>query len=151
MRVEFNYKKENFVQVFPLCYIINGSEKVILIGLGYTNIAFVFGSNIKSIYDKAGKNDGNLKEFVFIWYKKMQNGNTTHYTEPFRTSVKAKNREEAVEKLNQFALKKMTLCIHDEANFIKSDYSKIQQDFNYMNKAMKDMEDKFKNIKNRYR
>lgn len=150
MRIEFNYKKENFVQIFPVFYITNGNENVILIGLGYINIAFIFGNNIKSIYDKVGKTDGNLNEFVFIWYKKMQNGDKTHYTEPFRTVVKANNREEAVEQLTQFALKKMTLCIHDEANFIRSDYSKIQEDFHYMNRAMKDMENKFKNIKNRY-
>ena len=150
MRIEFNYKVENFFQVFPLFYVTNGNEKVVLIGLGNTNIAFVFGSNVKTIYDKTDKkSDGIVKDFTFIWYKKLQNSNTTHYTEPFKTTIKAKNREEAVEVLTQFALKKMTLCIHDEENFRKSDYMKVQSSFYQMNKAMADMEKEINNVFNR--
>jgi len=139
MRVEFNYKKENFVQILPLCYITNGNEKVVLIGLGYINIAFVFGNNNKKYFSDGGQVEG-VKDFTFIWYKKLQNGNKTHYTEPFKTTIKAKNREEAVEQLTQFALYKMILCIHDEDTFNKNDFKEVQNSFNYINKVMSDME-----------
>ncbi len=76
------------------------------------------------------------KEYCFIWYKKMINGDTTHYTQPFRTTVKARSREEAVAKVERFALKKMTLVIVDAGKFEKSELSKFQKTFEELNKSL---------------
>lgn len=71
--------------------------------------------------------------FSFIWYKKMVNGNKTHYTAPFRTKIRAKTREEAVAKLGEFAISKMKLVIVDEKDFSKEDISKMVNSFNKLN------------------
>lgn len=83
-------------------------------------------------------------EFTFIWYKKMINGNTTHYTQPFRTKVKAKTREEAFEKLTKFCLSKMTLCVFEEKDFDSSEIISLQKTFNELNKQMEATFDKIK-------
>ncbi len=35
------------------------------------------------------------KEYSFIWYKEIKVGSATHYTQPFRTKVRASNYEES--------------------------------------------------------
>lgn len=90
------------------------------------------------------KSDATEKEFSLIWYKKMQVGNKTHYTAPFRTKIKAKTRKEAVDKLTSFALNKMTLCVHEEKDFHNSDLSKMQQTFDRMSIEMDKFFNKFK-------
>lgn len=86
-------------------------------------------------------------EFIFIWYKKMMNGNSTHYTAPFRTKVKAKTIEEAVNKLKTFALSKMTLCVVEEKDFNNKDELKnLQNTFDELSKKMESYFNKTKNI-----
>lgn len=85
-----------------------------------------------------------LIEYSFIWYKKMENGNTTHYTKPFRTKVKARNYEEAKEKVEKFALAKMKLVIMSEDGFDKSDLSDLNRSFDDLNKQYEKMDSIFK-------
>lgn len=75
-------------------------------------------------------------EYVFIWYKKMVNGITTHYTQPFRVKIKAKSRKEAVAKVERIALQKMTLVIMDEQDFHTSD---VQKNFKTITAYMNNM------------
>lgn len=72
-------------------------------------------------------------EFTFIWYKKMQTGNKTHYTQPFRTKVKAKSREEAKGKVINFAMHKMTLQVIEEKDFDSTEIMKLQKEFDTLN------------------
>ena len=72
-------------------------------------------------------------EFTFIWYKKMQTGNKTHYTQPFRTKVKAKTREEAKDKVINFAMNKMTLQVIEEKDFNSTEMMKLQKEFDKLN------------------
>ncbi len=83
-----------------------------------------------------------LQEFTFIWYKKMLNGNTVHYTAPYRTKVKAATREEAVEKLTNFALNKMTLSVHEEKDFDASDLMQLSKKFESLNRELQERLDK---------
>ena len=76
------------------------------------------------------------KEFVFIWYKKMELGNVTQYTAKNRTKIIAKNREEAVKKMTDFAMRKMVLCIHEEKDYSASDLGKMDEFFNKYNELM---------------
>jgi len=76
-------------------------------------------------------------EFSFIWYKKMVNGNKTHFTQPFRTKIKAKTREEARKKVTDFALQKMTLVVVDENKFNSSEISQITEQFEKLNEQIK--------------
>ena len=79
------------------------------------------------------------KEFTFIWYKKMINGSKTHYTQPFRTKVKAKTREIAVKKCQDFAMQKMTLVVVEESRFDKNELSMMQQEFDKLTKKFESM------------
>lgn len=72
-------------------------------------------------------------EFTFIWYKKMQSGGKTHYTQPFRTKVKAKTREEAKDKVINFAMAKMTLQVIEEKDFDSTELMKLQKEFDKLN------------------
>lgn len=141
--IKLNHKKP-FFQFFPILFLKNDTEKVLMIGLGHINISFV--SEVEKL--KEGSNsklaDGD-KEFVFIWYKKTQIGTNIHYTEPFRTKIKAANREDAVEGLKNLALKRVTLCIHDESDFSNLEYSKMRVGFNNLNQQMKRMTKDFDN------
>lgn len=74
------------------------------------------------------------KEYVFIWYKKLVNGTVTHYTQPFRTSVKAATYFEARDKVADIALQRMTLVIVDEAEFKRTHLFKLRNSFNELNK-----------------
>ncbi len=66
----------------------------------------------------------------------MMNGNATHYTKPFRTKVKAKTKEEAAEKVKNFALRKMTLVLVEEKLFATDDLAKLERQFEQMNIEM---------------
>ena len=77
-------------------------------------------------------------EFTFIWYKKIQTGNKTHYTQPFRTKVKAKTREEAKVKLVNFVMKKMILHVIEEKDFDTTEIMKIQEEFTKKDMEMKE-------------
>lgn len=48
-RIEFNYKKEGLVQIFPILFIKNDNETATLWGFGKYNVAFVKGRNIVPI------------------------------------------------------------------------------------------------------
>jgi hypothetical protein len=48
---------------------------------------------------KKKKQEDEGIEYSFIWYKKLESGNKTFYTQPFRTKVRAKSFEEAKEKI----------------------------------------------------
>lgn len=85
--------------------------------------------------------DDNEREFTFIWYKKMQMGDTTYYTQPFRTKVRAKTRDDASKKVEDFALRKMTLVIREEKDYDSSDLNKINKQFDEINKNMNDVFD----------
>ena len=80
--------------------------------------------------------DNNEQEFTFIWYKKMEIGNKTQYTSANRTKIKARNREEAVEKMTNFAMRKMVLVIHEEKNYSASDLGQMDALFNQFNDLM---------------
>lgn len=45
MRIDINYKKEGFYQIFPILYIENDKEKCLVFGFGKKNISLVFGEN----------------------------------------------------------------------------------------------------------
>lgn len=79
-------------------------------------------------------------EFSLIWYKRMYAGKRTHYTQPFRTRVKAKSYEEAKEKLASMVLSKMQLVITPEHDFDKTELFMVQSEFNKVNDAMREME-----------
>ena len=89
--------------------------------------------------NKEEKKEDEGTEFTFIWYKKMVSGDKTHYTAPFRTKVKAKTRKEAVDKLTNFALQKMTLCILEEKDFEGTDIGKMQKTFDKLSDEMEKM------------
>lgn len=95
--------------------------------------------------------DDNEREYTFIWYKTMQSGDTKYYTQPFRTKVKAKSREEASEKVKDFALRKMTLVIREKKDYDSSDLNKINKQFDEVNKTMDDVFKKMNNIFDRYK
>lgn len=86
-------------------------------------------------------------EFTFIWFKKMINGSTTHYTQPFRTKVFAKTRDEAKEKVSKFALQRMTLVVVDEDSYKAKEIYKMHEEFDKMNKefdrVFKEMDNQF--------
>jgi len=73
------------------------------------------------------------QEFTFIWYKKMITGNKTYYTQPFRTKVKAKTREDAKDRVINFAMHKMTLCVIEEKDFDSIEIMKLQKEFDKLN------------------
>jgi hypothetical protein len=87
-------------------------------------------------------------EFTFIWFKKMINGSTTHYTQPFRTKVFAKTRDEAKKKVSDFALQRMTLVVVDEDSYKAQEIYKMRDEFDKMNKefdrVFKEMDNEFK-------
>ena len=85
------------------------------------------------------ENTDDQQEFTFIWYKKMISGNKTHYTQPFRTKVKAKTREEAIKKCQDFAMQKMTLVVVEERNFNKNELAIMQQEFDKLTKQFERM------------
>lgn len=80
-----------------------------------------------------------LQEFTFIWYKKMVSGNSISYTAPYRTTVLARDREDAKHKIFDFANRSMKLVIINEVDFPKSDLGKMQDRFNAVNKQMADL------------
>ena len=83
------------------------------------------------------KNIDNEVEYSFIWYKEMETRNGKKiFTQPFRTKVKAKNYDEAKEKVTQFALNKMKLVIVSEDKFNKTDLSKLEKKFDELYKQM---------------
>lgn len=91
---------------------------------------------------KKQEQPADQKEFVFIWYKKMVSGNKTHYTAPFRTKIMATTRKEAMDKLSNFALRKMTLQIIEEKDFDSSDLMKLQKHFEDLNNKFQEQLDK---------
>jgi hypothetical protein len=93
---------------------------------------------------KKKKQEDEGIEYSFIWYKKLESGNKTFYTQPFRTKVKAKSFEEAKEKATKFALGKMKLVIVSEDGFDKTDLSKFEKGFDDIYKQMDEL---FKNFK----
>ncbi len=93
---------------------------------------------------KKKQEDSNEQEYTFIWYKKMENKDKVFYTQPFRTKVRAKDKNEAVEKVTQFALSKMKLVIVEEDKYTKSDLSNLQKSFDDLYKQMDDLMGKFK-------
>ncbi len=95
--------------------------------------------------------DDNEREYTFIWYKKMENGNSTYYTQPFRTKIKAKSREEAADKVKDFALRKMTLVIREEKDYDSSDLNKLNKQFDEVNKNMNDVFESMGKIFNKYK
>ena len=147
MEIIKNYKK-NFTQYFPILFFNDNGNSVLMFGLGDKNISFVFGQSNNSKYKNGGQIDE--KEFTFIWYKRMQSGNTTHYTQPFRTKIKARDRDEAKEKLGKFIMGKMSVVICDENDFKKSDYNSFNKHFEYLNQKMKDMDDLLTKKRNRF-
>ena len=84
------------------------------------------------------------QSFTFIWYKKMKTGTTTHYTTPFRTTVSGKDKKEAYDKLCNFAMHSMKLCVFDEAEFDGSELMKVKKKFDEVNKAMENITSNFK-------
>jgi hypothetical protein len=80
--------------------------------------------------------NGTDKEFIFIWYKKMEIGNKTQYSAKNRTKIIAKNREEAVEKMTNFAMRKMVLVIHEEKDYSASDLGQMDELFKKFNDLM---------------
>ena len=79
------------------------------------------------------------KEFTFVWYKKMTIGQKTHYTQPFRTTISADTRELAIQKCQDFAMRKMTLVIVEEKNFDKDELLKMQKTFDKITKQFEKM------------
>lgn len=90
--------------------------------------------------------EDGLIEYTFIWYKEMKNGNSTNYTAPFRTKVRAKTKQEAVDKVTEFALGKMKLVVFEEKDFKNTNVSKMQEYFNDVNKGLNQMFDKFNKL-----
>jgi len=88
------------------------------------------------------------KEFIFIWYKKMELGNKTQYTAKNRTKIIAKNRKEAIDKMTDFAMRKMTLVIHEEKDFSSSELGQMDKLFEDFNELMNKT---FNNTKNKYK
>lgn len=82
---------------------------------------------------------GSEQEFTFIWFKKMQVGKTTFYTQKFRQKVHAKNIKEAKEKLSAFVQAKMQLCIFEESKFKISDLNRIEDKFADVEKAIENL------------
>ena len=95
---------------------------------------------------KPKEDTSNLKEYTFIWYKKMETKKGVDYTRPYRTKVKAKSFEEAKDKAIQFALSKMQLVIYEEnpLNTNSDDLEKFMRQFDDLNQKMKDFSDKMK-------
>ena len=93
---------------------------------------------------KKKKQEDEWIEYSFIWYKKLESGNKTFYTQPFRTKVRAKNFEEAKEKATKFALGKMKLVIVSEDGFDKTDLSKLEKRFADIYKQMDELFKSFK-------
>jgi hypothetical protein len=91
-------------------------------------------------------NDGIEREYTFVWYKRMETKNKIHYTQPFRTKIVAKSREEAKEKLNQFILGKMTVVIIDGDKYDTSEINNINKTFE---KAFKEMNTMFEKLGNK--
>lgn len=79
----------------------------------------------------------NEQEYVFIWYKKMEVGNKTIFTQPFRTRVMAKSEEEAKNKVTNFALGKMKLVIVPEKDYRSTQLSNLSNLFEELNEKMK--------------
>ena len=83
-------------------------------------------------------------EYSFIWYKRMKTKKgKTFFTQPFRTKVKAKNYDEAKEKVTNFALNKMQLVIVSEDRFDKTDLSKLEKGFDDLYKQMGSLFEKY--------
>ena len=95
--------------------------------------------------NKEKKQEDEGTKFTFVWYKKMVSGNKTHYTAPFRTKVTAKTRKEAIDKLTNFALQKMTLEIYEEKDFEGTEISKMQKTFDRLSDEMEKMFGKLRN------
>ena len=99
------------------------------------------GSSVNSGKPNTGsspKPENGEQEFTFIWYKKTEIGNKNHYTEPFKTTVTAKDKKEALDKVTNFAMNKMKLVIYDEKHFNSSELGRIRKSFSDMNKMMDD-------------
>lgn len=77
--------------------------------------------------------------YTYVWYKEIKTKEGTYFTKPFRTTVKAKNKEEAKEKVIDFAMGKMKLIVMEEAEYNKSKLPK-------MNNILDECFDKIKNI-----
>lgn len=92
--------------------------------------------------------DDSLQEFVFIWYKRMETGGKTVFTQPFRTKIRAKNELEAKQKMEDFAMRKMELVIikeGDESAFEKDSLMNIQKDFAEMYDRMEKYQKRWEN------
>lgn len=89
----------------------------------------------------------NLNEYTFIWYKKMASGNKTFYTQPFRTTIKAKSEEEAKDKVIDFVKRKMELIVVKEEDFtgslVGNQIFSIQKMFTEINKSMSQLDSYF--------
>lgn len=82
-------------------------------------------------------------EYSFVWYREMNQGDTTYYTQPFRTKVKAENFEQAKEMVTNFASGKMKLVVIPESKFSYSNLSKMKKELNKISKELKDIFSKF--------
>jgi len=78
-------------------------------------------------------------EYSFIWYKKMNVGGKTIFTQPFRTKVIAKSEAEAQVKVVNFALGKMELVVVPEKDYRGTELSNISNLFEELNAKMKKM------------
>lgn len=78
------------------------------------------------------------RPFSFIWFKEMRVGNRTVYTQPFRTTISARDEPEAREKLTTFAMAKMKLRIMSEEDFNNQDFQRLSKHFEVMMKQMDD-------------
>lgn len=97
----------------------------------------IFGKNKKKI---PAPDDSGIS-YSFIWYKKMQVGDKTYYTQPFRTKIRGANKEEARIKCMNFAMNKIQLVVIDEDKFSNNEISKLQQEFDKLNEHFKNIID----------
>jgi len=112
---------------------------------------FLFKKDNKVKGHRPPDDNNGEREYTFIWYKKMQTGDKIYYTQPFRTKVMAKSREEASKKVEDFALRKMTLVIREEKDYDSSDLNKINKQFDEVNKTMNDVFENMNKFFNKYK
>lgn len=92
--------------------------------------------------------DSTLKDFSFIWYKRLETDSKVVYTQPFRTKVRAKNSDEARKKVEEFALRKMQLIIINEGeDKLESDsLLKMKSDFDKMYNKMNEFHERARKL-----
>jgi hypothetical protein len=151
MRIVANYKKD-FNQYFPILLFKDGESKVLMFGFGNKNISFV---SDKPDYDVKFSNGGQLndkdeKVYFLVWYKKIVNGDKTHYTQPFRTKVYAYNIGQAKERLEKAISKRMELVMVEENEYNTSDLRRMHSQFRGVDALMKEMDDAVKKYNDKF-